>query len=222
MFPTSYAEYTSPGPVRSIPIDLTGRGQEAFSTTWGQPVTVRGQKTDRYNSDVSTADTIRIMRRYAHQYAQHPAVQQATLTAISRGATSQRDIACAIFYWVRGNVVFVSDEQVLYSELGVAPVELDKELLIVPPLLLAMPTPAGDCDDFSLLVACMLLCAGIEPFWVTVAADPQDPRTFSHIYICAYLADEDSALPLDPGNRLPAVSPGWESTAVTRKAIWRV
>jgi transglutaminase-like putative cysteine protease len=135
---------------------------------------------------------------------------------------SQRDIACAIFHWVRGTIRFVEDESLLYEEFGIQPENLDKELLIVPPVLLSMPVPMGDCDDFSLLTASMLLAAGIQPYYVTVAADAAEPRRFSHIYICAYLADEGRYLCLDPGNRLNAIPPGWEAEKVTRKAIWPV
>jgi transglutaminase-like putative cysteine protease len=117
----------------------------------------------------------------------------------------------------------VDDESLLYEYLGVPPDELDKELLIVPPVLLRMPQPMGDCDDFSLLIASMSLAAGIQPYYVTVAADPMDGvRKFSHIYVCVYLADEGNYLALDAGNRFEGVPPGWESGNVTRKAIWKI
>lgn len=190
---------------------------------WGSPVAVLTNRTNRYNSDVSTRDTIRVMQRLAHTYSRDRLVIAAVSQALSAGeANSQRDVACAIFYWVRANVRFVEDETLLYEQLGVGAEDLDKELLIVPPLLLSMPNPQGDCDDFSLLIAAMLLCAGQRPYFVTVAADPLEPQKFSHIYICVELADENDHLCLDAGNRLAMVSPGWESGKVTRKAIWAV
>lgn len=189
---------------------------------WGNSVAVLSTRTNRYNSDVSTAATIRVMQGLAHRHSQHPSVMAAVGHALSGGVSSQRDVACAIFYWVRTNVRFVEDETLLYEELGVPLEDLDKELLIVPPVLLAMPNPQGDCDDFSLLLASMLLCAGIKPYFVTVAADPLEPQKFSHIYICAELADENSRLCLDAGNRMSMVPPGWESGKVTRKAVWSV
>lgn len=192
---------------------------------FGQPVHVRGERTDPYNTDVSTADTIATMRRYAHQCACDPAVIEATAAAtvpLAGGAPSDRDIANAIFYWVRGHVVFVQDEQLMYEQFGIAEENLDKELLIPPPVLLRMPVPMGDCDDFSLLVASMLLCAGLAPFYVTVAADAQDPAKFSHVYVWVFLEDEGVMLPLDAGNRYSHVPAGWEAGRVTRKAIWRI
>lgn len=189
---------------------------------WGGSVALLSNRTNRYDSDVSTADTILILRRLAHLYSRDPSVVAAVSHSLSGGASSQRDVASAIFHWVRTNVRFVEDETLLYEQLGVGIEDLDKELLIVPPVLLAMPNPQGDCDDFSLLLASMLLCAAMKPYFVTVAADPAEPQKFSHIYVCAELADEGNHLCLDAGNRLPMVPPGWESGKVTRKAIWPV
>lgn len=191
---------------------------------WGRPIAIESTRTNRWNSDVATADTIGIMQGHARQYATDPSVVLALREACAALGpyASHRDIAGAIFHWIRQNIQFVEDESIMYEQLGVAPEELDKELLIAPPLLLAMPQPMGDCDDFSLLTACMLMGAGMRPYFVTVAADAGDPRKFSHIYVCVRLEDEDGFLCLDPGNRLTAVWPGWEVSRVTRKAIWPV
>ena len=190
---------------------------------WGSSVALLSKRTNRYNSDVSTADTIRVLRPLAHGYSRNPSVIAAVTQALSGGGVaSQRDVVNAIFHWVRTNIRFVDDETILYEQLGVPLEEIDKELLIVPPVLLAMPNPQGDCDDFSLLLASMLLCVGLKPYFVTVAADPTDARKFSHIYVAVELADEGSHLALDAGNRFAMVPPGWESNKVTRKAIWAV
>ena len=190
--------------------------------TWGQPIAVQRARTNPFNNDVSTTATIRAMGRVARQCANDPLVVAATADALSAGAYSQRMAASAIFHWVRSNIRFVEDEELMYQEFGIAPAELDKELLIIPPVLLAMPEPMGDCDCFSMLLASMLLCAGITPYFVTVAADPEDPRKFSHVYVCACLKDEGTHMCLDAGNRLSMVPPGWEANEVTRKAIWAV
>lgn len=191
---------------------------------WGGPIRVHATRTDPLRSDISTADTIGIMQKLAHQYATDPYVQNATAQATGRlgPGASDRDIASAIFHWIRANVQFVEDEWVMYEQLGVQPEHLDQELLIVPPRLLTMPQPMGDCDDFSLLTACQLLCVGLRPYWVTVATDRSDPWKFSHIYVCVRLEDEARFLCLDAGNRLTGVPPGWEPSGVTRKAIWTV
>lgn len=199
-------------------------GSSIPNGVWGSPVAVLSHRTNRYDSDVSTAATIADMRRLARTYSHHPTVVAAVSSALSKRAVTSghRDIAQALFYWVRGTVRFVEDETLLYQQLGVSAEDLDKELLIVPPVLLAMPVPMGDCDDFSVLLASMLLCAGLRPFFVTVAADATDPQKFSHVYVAAELADEGTHFCLDAGNRLPSVPAGWESSKVTRKAVWSI
>jgi transglutaminase-like putative cysteine protease len=189
---------------------------------WGQPVAVLRTRTNPYDNDVSTAHTVKAMSHLARRYASDPHVVAATADALSGAMRSQREIASSIFYWIRANIRFVEDEQLMYEQLGIEPAQLDKELLVIPPVLLSMPEPMGDCDDFSLLMASMLLCAGIQPYFVTVAADAEDVNKFSHIYICACLRDEGTHMCLDAGNRLQMVPPGWESEKITRKAIWPV
>lgn len=43
-----------------------------------------------------------------------------------------------------------------------------------------------DCDGFTMYGACLLTALGIPCALVTVAADPDRPREFSHIYVAAY------------------------------------
>jgi hypothetical protein len=193
-------------------------------TVWGGPIRVQGARTDPWRSDISTADTIGIMRGLAHQYSSDPHVLASVAQACEALGpdASDRDIAYAIFYWTRANIRFIEDEALMYEQLGVRPEELDKELLIVPPALLQMPQPMGDCDDFSLLLACQFLSVGMRPYFVTVAADRSDPRKFSHIYIAVRLEDEDSYLCLDAGNRMSGIPPGWEIPKPSRKAIWTI
>lgn len=192
---------------------------------FGRPVLIHSTPTNRFNTDISTLDTIRILRCLARRYAADPCVRSRVVAACAGlpNYASQRDVASSIFEWVRRSIRFVDEEELLYHDLGVPLEELDKELLIVPPVLACqMPTPMGDCDDFSLLLASMLLSAGIQPYYVTVAADEAEPHRFSHIYNACYLADEGAYMTLDAGNRLAHVMPGWEAPEPWRKAIWSI
>jgi hypothetical protein len=193
-----------------------------MGTVWGQPISIERRKTNPYNNDSSTAVTIAQMRALAHQCSSDPSVRAAVQQACSRGVRSQRDIASACFYWVRKNVKFIEDEQLMFYQLGIPEQQLDKELLIIPPVLLSMPQPMGDCDDFALLLASMLLSAGLRPFFVTLAADDEDARKWSHIYICCRLEDEGTHLCLDAGNKFENVAPGMEWDSPTRKAAWLI
>jgi hypothetical protein len=202
-------------------MSLFGQSRKA-SGIWGQPFLVHSQRTNANNSDVSTADTIKRMQSIARQHASHPNVVGATRHALSRGARSQRDICSAIYYWCRHNIQFSEDESLMYQHLGLSP-NLDAELLIPPGTLLAMNPPTGDCDDFCMLIASMLLNCGIQSKFVTVAADNAEPWKYSHVYVCAVLADEGGqSMCLDAGNRLNMIPPGWEPSGVFKKAIWHV
>lgn len=172
------------------------------------------------NSDISTHQTVELMSRLAKASSTSAIVHAALLSAtdtLSIPATS-RALARAIFCWIKGHVVFQEDEALIWQGLGIA--DVDKELLIPPDVLLRMPTPMGDCDDFSLLGASMLLAAGLPCSFITVAADPEEPDKFSHIYLKVYLLDENmQGLMFDSshGSYL-----GWEFQGWFRKEEWRV
>jgi hypothetical protein len=212
---------------------LGGLGQSAAEASsrhgtpppiWGSPIRVQRTVTNRYDHEKSVRDTIGILTRQARAHAHHPVVE-AALADACRGLSypSDRQTAGAIFHWIRHHLRFVDDEALMYSQLGVRPEDLDKELLIVPPVLLAMRQPMGDCDDYSLLAASMCLAAGLQPYWITVAADRNEPPSkFSHIYIAVALPDEHSFIVLDAGNRYRGIPPGWETSHCTRKAGWKI
>jgi hypothetical protein len=192
---------------------------------WGRPVIVQHTKTNRYDHEKAVVDTIKILKDQARAHATHPCITAANMDACAqlRPDASQREIASAIFYWIRGKLHFVEDEAIMYHQLGIRPEELDKELLITPPVLLSMPVPMGDCDDYSLLTASMALNSNIQPYYVTIAADPNEsPQKFSHIYVCVRLADENKYMCLDAGNRYQNIPPGWETQKCTRKAVWKI
>jgi hypothetical protein len=60
------------------------------------------------------------------------------------------------------------------------------ETLIRPADLAMMPQPIGDCDDFASYGASHLLSNGVPCSYATIAADPQYPGMFSHVYLVAY------------------------------------
>jgi Transglutaminase-like superfamily len=64
----------------------------------------------------------------------------------------------------------------------------------------------GDCDDFSMYLACLLETVGIPCAFVTVAADERAPNQYSHVYVRAYPPGED-AIALDASH---GEYPGWE------------
>ena len=73
-----------------------------------------------------------------------------------------------------------------------------------------------DCDGFTMYGACLLTALGIPCALVTVAADSERPREFSHIYVAAYW--NGMRIPLDFSH---GEYPGWECPS-TRKREWPV
>jgi transglutaminase-like putative cysteine protease len=159
------------------------------------------------DDEQATARTISLMWQVARQSAQHPLIQQATAQATA-GARSARQRAEQIFWWVKRHVRFTEDEEHAHA-LGLAP---DTELIIWPADLLTMARPAGDCDDHATLVASMLMAAGIEPEFVTIAADPERPDTYSHVYARARVDGATIALDTSHG-----AHPGWEARPQGKK-----
>jgi len=165
--------------------------------------------------DEQTAAVIRLMTEYAVQDSRSAAVRDAVREAqIAYPGLSPEE---QIFYYVRGRVRFVEDEvtalpiQTWYQEPIV-------EALIRPVDLLAQrPVAQGDCDDFSMLVAAMLLAQEIPCSYVTVAADPRDPRQFSHVYVASYRDGKRFSVDASHGEY-----PGWEAESPYRRTEWPV
>jgi hypothetical protein len=72
-----------------------------------------------------------------------------------------------------------------------------------------------DCDGFTMYGACLLTALGIPCSLVTVAAERENPRTFSHIYVAAYpYGRKGQRIPLDFSH---GPYPGWECPSARLK-----
>ncbi len=188
---------------------------------WGQVISLDVRPTDPMNTDVSTVDTIGQMIRIAKSSSQniylHSVVNNLIATLPKQHST--RDLARSIWWWVKKNVKFVEDEEILARELGYA-YDPNQELLIPPEVLMTMPEPQGDCDDFSMLVATLLMIASIPCWFVTIAVDGEQPWRFSHVFVVAYLPDEGMKMTMDVSH---GAVPGWETQRqVYRRMEWLV
>jgi hypothetical protein len=167
--------------------------------------------------DAITSQTVARMAQLVNLSRTSDPVVRAALEAVRplrRGADSA-DIAGAVFDYVKSNVEFVLDEQLLAGQLGRPDAG---ELLIAPWILLGMPRPMGDCDDFSTLTASLLACLGIPCEFVTVATEPYNPGRFSHVY-CQAVLPCGARLPLDTSH---GSAPGWEvpKERQYRRQVW--
>lgn len=135
------------------------------------------------SSDEQVGSTIALMQRYAVE------------DSISEGVRRALDLACrlygctgtvdAIHRWVRSSCRFVHDD-ISSSWLQQFDQRPIVEILLRPVEMLHFRR--GDCDDFSMLAASMLLAAGVDCNFVTVAAEPAMPNDYSHVYVAAYPA----------------------------------
>lgn len=169
------------------------------------------------DSDYSTKQTVELMVRHIHEAAADPHIRAiAGRTSGKWGLGSAENRICwDVFWFCKHAVRFTIDEQAVAALLG----EVDQvDFLISPPVLMRMPRPAGDCDDFTMLACALLECNGVPWEIVTVATEAADPGRWSHVYLRAVLPD-GRRLALDPTN---GTYPGWEVPAydVQRKQYW--
>lgn len=163
-----------------------------------------------------TQQTLRQMAVNIGASTLSPAVQKATMGALQplRGPASSSDKARAIFAWIKRHVTFIPDKSILQS-IGIYD---EDEALIAPDRLLTMPKPQGDCDCFSQLAAAMLLNAGVKNHLATIAADPQEPDRWSHVY--NIVEDENGREIAFDGSHGKFF--GWEAPRYFRKQVWRL
>ena len=175
------------------------------------PERVQSSLTD-YES--STAQTMALMGRHVSDALNDPAIidlGKRCSGSWGRGPTETRcswDSFWFCKHWIR----FIVDENSVWRFFH----ETDQvDFLIAPSVLIRMKRPAGDCDDFSMMMAALLMANGIPCEFVTVACDRNDRRRWSHVYVRAILSD-GRHVPLDP-----AVGdyPGWE---VLERDIYRM
>ena len=195
-------------------------GDSLVTGFFGRPIQLDGRATDPFNSDTSTADTLRQMIGIANVSAKDPLIASVVDSCLVNLSShpSKRSIARAIWWWVKNHVTFIEDEEIVAKELGFQ--DPNQELLIPPITLLHMPQPTGDCDDFSLLTASLLKCAHIPCWFVAIAVDEVERFRFSHVYVRCYLDDEQTYMAMDTSH---GSVPGWETSRRTfRKIEWAV
>lgn len=166
----------------------------------------------REDPDGQIADTIALMRRYVVEDAPSPEVGR----ALAEARAYEADPVAQVFWWVKSRLRFVNDEELA------APWQNPDivEVLIRPRDMYSLDgLRRGDCDDYVMMGAAMLVRLGVPVSFVTVAADGRDPSRFSHVYLAAYPAGIRIALDASEGDQ-----PGWEVPAAQtyRREEWPV
>lgn len=152
--------------------------------------------------DAGISFTLQRMRQLAHAGAREPAVREQAIRILREagvtGHNSQGSVQ-AIFRWVRDRMTFVRDIP------GVEVLQSPRYTLHVM---------AGDCDDYSILIAALCHAIGVPVRFVVIGADRRNPRRFSHVYPVARVGGSD--IPMDAIYRKNAL--GWEYPSPFRRA----
>lgn len=202
---------TEPGATESKRRKPTGR---ARIPQFRGPVlyTVEPRPGDGTDDEANTAQTIARMVEYTTTDSQAPAIREAALTATA-GTNDADQAARAIHAWIRSHVAYADDNQYVN---GIVPAAQFVQVLIRPVDLLGMPRPAAKCASFSMLTAAMLRAVGIESEFRTIAADPESPELYSHVYVIAYVP---APLAIDASH---GPRPGWEAPLAGKSRNWSI
>ena len=177
---------------------------------------VREVSTD---PDTQVSQVIGMMRDYTRQDASSPEIARDAQAASETGEPVED-----VFNFIRGRsrIAFTQDEDTARPLTG----WLDKykpgshvvEVLIRPvdmSILCSRNRGKGDCDDFSMYAAALLRAKGVPARFCTIAADPEQPNVYSHVYVVAY--PRGRRVPLDVSHGPYA---GWESPVRYRIEEW--
>jgi transglutaminase-like putative cysteine protease len=160
--------------------------------------------------DEGVARTIRLIRDLMDAAVADPQVNEAAINILRNASVQNFDREAKL----RALYEFVSWPNFLYVEDPVGPFGPKETVRTVRTLLRVR---AGDCDDYTLLLASLAGTVGIATRAVTVAADPSAPNDFSHIYPEAELS---------PGNWVamdaarPGAQYGLPAQRYFRKRVW--
>lgn len=116
----------------------------------------------------------------------HPSVVWLTRNILAERGASVYDpiaVADAISDWCWNNLTYVYDPMTSEAE----------DYFVHPYLLIKDYTErgfaAGDCDDFAVLVASMLLSVGLTPRFLLWAQNAEAPQAYTHITTALYTPD---------------------------------
>lgn len=125
------------------------------------------------DGDIGTAQTIAHMRQLIDAGIKDQQVNRTAIGIVwNTPQFSETPKAQAIYQWAQQNLRFVPDM------VGKETLRSARETLTVR---------AGDCDDFTILIAALLGTIGIRSRAVTISSHSDDPQSFSHIYPEAFV-----------------------------------
>lgn len=182
--------------------------------------------------ELQVVDVIGLMRKYCREDYRTPEIQRDAHTALARYAPevlsgplpptgeNARAAICAVYSFVSSQLQFTHDEDTgsVFSRVCETTGFPLAETLQRPVDLSTTQNKKGDCDDYAMYAACLLLAMGIKAAFCTVAADSRAPDRWSHVYVVAY-ADGVGRVPIDCSHGPEC---GWEKEPVYRRHEWMV
>jgi hypothetical protein len=164
-----------------------------------------GYRTALLAGNDGTAQTVDLMRQLVDQAITDQTFVRFAIDLV-RNVPAHDEMAEVqkVYAWVLANIRFTKDP-------------VDKEKLYPPTELLQIR--AGDCDDISTLISALVMALGYPARLVTIAADPNAPTEFSHVYA-------EAEVPPGSGNWIsldaarPGAQFGVEPPSYYRKRIW--
>ncbi len=154
--------------------------------------------------DIGIAQTVMTMQQLIDSGARNPEVRELAVDIVRQAGIRERDAAGevrAVFNWVKHNFRFTKDPA-------------GKETLGTPHYLMRLK--AGDCDDYVVMLGALLTSLGYPVKIVTIAADPHEPRRFSHVYMRVHVNGQWIGL----DGTQPHSVPGWEPPRFFRRKEW--
>lgn len=168
-----------------------------------------------YDPEGQVVQTMPLIQAYATEDAKNPMIQ--ALAARYAAMMPGRSAAEIAWQATKDHMVFRDDQSIAAASIpGVTDFVVEVLRRPVDVLLFNQYEGRkceGDCDDHSMFCAAIGLALGVDVRFVTVAANPKEPGTLSHIYT------EIDGIPCDASHGPMA---GWEVPAahVTRRETW--
>lgn len=167
--------------------------------------------------DAQVAATIARMRQYVMEDACSPAIRELSMQLAREAGGSESRYIGAVWQYVHNLIEFQSDEKTA-ADVGIDWGGVPVEVLIRPVDIVTSHYKVGDCDDFTMMAACLLVCAGVKVRAVTIAAEEDQPDTFSHVYLAVY-PKLGTRVPFDASHGQRC---GWESPRIYRIQEWEI
>ena len=176
------------------------------------------------DADGQVAQVIEMMASYVRRDVNSPEIQDDAAQVRLSAAAQGLDLVTAVFRYVKRKLSFIPDEGLAGPFTSLTTPETPVVEVLIPPAVMSRMCPPGsvcrrlgDCDDWSMYTAALLLALGIPAKFVTVAVDGRDPNRFSHVYVAAYVNGD--RIPIDTSH---GPGPGVEVQNVYRRQEWPV